>query len=130
MSQIKEFIDITVEKIITSKTVKSSSDLIVLLAGDFNSNAYNNDRFMRLLKFLGNPRDLHKEHHNGKIEYTFRFGSRKPSRRFDYIFAYNQVGNNILKPVIVKSIGAEDIKDDRSNSISDHLALRATLLIN
>ena len=113
-----------------SKTVKFSSDLIVLLAGDFNSNAYSNDRFVRLLNLLGNPRDLHMEFHNGKVEYTFRFGSRKPSRRFDYIFAYNQVGNIKLKPVYVKSIGTEDVQDDSSKSISDHLALKATLLIN
>src|SRR3990170_6795533 len=40
LSQIKNFIDISVEGILKSGIVKSAEELIVVLAGDFNSNAY------------------------------------------------------------------------------------------
>ena len=99
-----------------------------MLAGDFNSDAYNSERYKNLLKHLGFPRDLHKEFNGNKEEYTFAFRSRKPSRRFDYILAYDNWGKFNLKKVNVKSIGVEDVTVD-SVSISDHIALKANLLI-
>jgi endonuclease/exonuclease/phosphatase family metal-dependent hydrolase len=130
LGQIGKFIYSAVDTVLSSHMIQSPQNLIVLLAGDFNSNAYSNDRFLRLQKLLGNPRDLHMEHHGNNKEYTFRFRSRSPSRRFDYIFSYDQVGDNKLKSVDVRSINAEDVKDDSSNSISDHLALKSSILIN
>lgn len=130
LSQIKEFIDTAVEEVIASEIVSSSKNLIVLLAGDFNSNAYSYDRFKSLQSLLGNPRDLHMEYHGSNKEYTFRFRSGNPSRRFDYIFAYDNIIDNKMKRVIVSSISAKDIQDDDNNGISDHLALKATLLLN
>ncbi len=130
LSQIKDFIDTAVEKVIASEIVSSSKNLIVLLAGDFNSNAYSYDRFKSLQNLLGNPRDLHMEFHGSNKEYTFRFRSGNPSRRFDYIFAYDNIIDNKMKRVIVSSIGAKDIQDNDNNGISDHLALKATLLLN
>lgn len=130
LSQIKNFIGAAVEGIIASETTKSYKNLVVLLAGDFNSNAYSYDRYKRLNLLLGNPRDLHMEYHGSNKEYTFGFRSRKPSRRYDYIFSYDQIGEKELRQVKISSIGVKDVLDDSSNSISDHLALEATLLIN
>ena len=128
LDQIKTFIDLAVKGVISSGKVSSSKNLIVLLAGDFNSDAYNSERYKNLLKHLGFPRDLHKEFNGNKEEYTFAFRSRKPSRRFDYILAYDNWGKFNLKKVNVKSIGVEDVTVD-SVSISDHIALKANLLI-
>lgn len=130
LSQIKNFIGAAVEGIIASETTKSYKNLVVLLAGDFNSNAYSYDRYKRLNLLLGNPRDLHMEYHGSNKEYTFGFRSRKPSRRYDYIFSYDQIGEKELRQVKISSIGVKNVLDDSSNSISDHLALEATLLIN
>ncbi|MCK5087531.1 MAG: endonuclease/exonuclease/phosphatase family protein [Melioribacteraceae bacterium] len=130
LGQIGNFINDAVDSIITSGIVHSSENLIALLAGDFNSNAYSDDRFKKLRELLGNPRDLHMEFNGNKKEYTFRFRSRNPSRRFDYIFAYDNIGEIELKKITVKSISADDVQDDKNNSISDHQGLKATLLIN
>ncbi len=130
LSQIKDFIDTAVEEVIASEIVSSSKNLIVLLAGDYNSNAYSYDRFKSLQNLLGDPRDLHMEFHGSNKEYTFRFRSGNPSRRFDYIFAYDNIIDNKMKRVTVSSIGAKDIQDNDNNGISDHLALKATLLLN
>jgi len=129
LAQIKEFIDNAVDTIIKSGTVKSPEDLIVVLAGDFNSNAYDTNRFSTMQKLLGYPRDLHKEFHGLNEEYTFRFSSRNASRRFDYIFAYDSLNQVNFKRVDVQSINAIDVKDAGNNSISDHLGLQATLRI-
>lgn len=129
LGQIGEFIYSAVDSVITSELVESKN-LLVILAGDFNSNAYSYDRFLRLQELLGGPRDLHMEHNGNKKEYTFRFRSRKPSRRFDYIFAYDQINSNKLKEVSVRTIGVEDVKDNQGISISDHAALKANLIVN
>ena len=128
--QIKKFIETSVSKTISSGVISNSENLIVILAGDFNSNAYSLDRFGRLKMLLGSPRDLHKEFHGTKEEYTFAFRERKPSRRFDYIFAYDKIGAVPLKKINLIDSGVEDIKDDNNISISDHLALKANLSIN
>lgn len=130
LKQIKMFIDSAVDNVIKSGIVKSSEDMIVLLAGDFNSDAYNEERFLRLQNLLGFPRDLHKEFHGSNKEYTFRFGSSNASRRFDYVLAYDSIGQTKFKKVDVISINAVDVLDDESNSISDHLGLKASLEIN
>jgi len=130
LSQIKNFIDISVEGILKSGIVKSAEELIVVLAGDFNSNAYSEERFSRMQSLLGYPRDLHKEFHGEKQEHTFRFGSNNASRRFDYIMAYDSIGSEVLRDVEVESIGTIDIKDDTGNSISDHLGLKVALRIS
>ena len=130
LKQIKYFIDEAVDGVLKSGIVKSSEDMIVLLAGDFNSNAYDEERFMKMQNILGYPRDLHKEFHGETQEYTFRFQSRNASRRFDYIMAYDSIGQTKFKKVDVLSINAVDVVDDENNSISDHLGLKASLKIN
>lgn len=130
LAQIKNFIDVSVEGVLKSGIVKSAEELGVVLAGDFNSNAYSEERFSRLQSLLGYPRDLHKEFHGEKQEHTFRFGSNTASRRFDYIMAYDSIGSTAFKNVEVESIGTIDIKDDAGNSISDHLGLKAVIEIN
>lgn len=130
LKQIKKFIDAAVDGVLKSGTVKSSEDMIVLLAGDFNSNAYDGERFRSMQNLLGYPGDLHKEFYGEKEEYTFRFNSTNASRRFDYIMAYDSVGQTTFKKVKVQSINAVDIIDDENNSISDHLGLKASLKIN
>lgn len=130
LQQIKSFIDTALTRAINSEIVPTTKNLVVMLAGDFNSNAYSDNSFNNLKKQLGYPRDLHKEFNGNKEEYTFAFRSRKPSRRFDYIFAYDNLNEFIFRKINVKSIGVKNIVDDNGNSISDHLALKATLLIN
>ena len=130
LKQIKMFIDSAVDSVLKSGIVKSSEDMIVLLAGDFNSNAYDEERFSRLQNLLGYPRDLHKEFHGDNKEHTFRFGSSNASRRFDYIMAYDSIGQTKFKKVDVISINAVDVMDDEGNSISDHLGLKAALRIS
>lgn len=130
LQQIRNFIESTLDSVLNSGIVNSSEDLIVILAGDFNSDAYNEGRFSRLQNLLGYPRDLHKEFHRENKEHTFRFGSSNASRRFDYIMAYDSIGSTAFKNVEIESIGTIDIKDDARNSISDHLGLKATLRIN
>lgn len=130
LQQIMAFIDTALTRAINSEIVPSTNNLVVVLAGDFNSNAYSDNSFNNLKKQLGNPRDLHKEFNGNNQEYTFAFRSRKPSRRFDYIFAYDNLNEFIFRKINIKSIGVKNIVDDNGNSISDHLALKATLLIN
>ena len=130
LRQIKKFIDAAVDSVLKSGTIKSSEDMIVLLTGDFNSDAYDEERFSRLQNLLGYPRDLHKEFHGDNKEHTFRFGSSNASRRFDYIMAYDSIGQMKFKQVDVLSINAVDIMDDENNSISDHLGLKASLKTN
>jgi endonuclease/exonuclease/phosphatase family metal-dependent hydrolase len=130
LAQIEEFISAAVEGLLRDSIIVSPEELIVMLAGDFNSNAYSEERFTRMQSLLGYPRDLHKEFHGDKQEHTFRFGSNNASRRFDYIFAYDSIGQAGFNRVGVSSIGTIDIKDDAGNSISDHLGLEALLKFN
>src|SRR3989304_8947765 len=130
LRQIKKFIDAAVDSVLKSGTIKSSEDMIVLLTGDFNSDAYDEERFMNMQNILGYPRDLHKEFHGETQEYTFRFSSRNASRRFDYIMAYDSIGQTPFKNVKFQCITAVDIMDDENNSISDHLGLKEALRIS
>lgn len=125
LSQIKNFIETSVNGVLSSGIIKSSKDLIVILAGDFNSNAYSVDRFKRLTNMLGSPRDLHKEFNGAKEEYTFR-----GTRRYDYIFAYDSLAANTFRKVKIKSIKINDVVDSEGKSISDHKAIESSIIIN
>lgn len=124
LEQIKGFIAASVKKIIETKLVEPKN-LAVLLAGDFNSNAYSVERFNSMRQILGNPRDLHKEYHGTNEQYTFVFRQGRPSRRFDYIFAYDKISDIELKQITLIDSGVEDVKDIKGNSISDHISLKA-----
>ncbi|NWF88242.1 MAG: hypothetical protein HXY50_02140 [Ignavibacteriaceae bacterium] len=130
LMQINEFIKSAVMAVLQAGKVKSSSDLAVILAGDFNSNAYDQQRFERMKEILGEPRDLHMEFHGDYREHTFRFGSGNASRRFDYILAYDKLNGIPLRKVKTQSINTIDVKDKEGISISDHLGLKASLKIN
>lgn len=129
LDQIYNFINTSIKIAIGSGKIPNSKSLAVLLAGDFNSDAYNQERFNLFINHLGSPRDLHKEFHGSNQEYTFAFRSRRASRRFDYILAYDKLENLNLKKIKVKSIGVDNVKVD-SISISDHFPLKAELLIH
>lgn len=128
LDQIYNFINSAVAGVKNSGLIKDTNELVILLAGDFNSNAYSSKRYEAFINHLGNPRDLHMEFNGTKEEYTFAFRNRKPSRRFDYILAYDKISEYSLKTVDVKSITIHDVKV-ANQSISDHLALKAKILI-
>ena len=125
MKQIYSFINTTVTKVVKSRFVNSSENLIVILAGDFNSNAYSPESYHAMQNILGNPRDLHMEFNGDKQEYTWRFKSTSSPRRFDYIFAYDSLSTNTFRNVTATYIHTKDVRDDQNNSISDHKALKA-----
>ena len=127
MGQIYSFITTTVLKVVESRLVNASENLIVILAGDFNSNAYSPESFGAMLNILGNPRDLHMEFNGNKQEYTWRFRSGSRPRRFDYILAYDSLSTITFKKVAATAINTKDVKDDQNNSISDHKALKANI---
>ena len=127
MKQIYSFINTTVTKVVESRFVNSSENLIVILAGDFNSNAYSPESFRAMLNILGNPRDLHMEFNVNKREFTWRFRSSSRPRRFDYILAYDSLSTNTFRKVAATYINTIDVKDDQNNSISDHKALKANI---
>ncbi len=129
MEQIKKFIWNAVSIVIDSGIVKSPDNLAVMLAGDFNSDAYSSERYANLLHLLGNPRDLDMEYNGEKKDYTFSFGPNRPMRRFDYIFSYDEIESFKLKRLTTQSISAFDVKDDNNVSISDHSALRSIIKI-
>jgi endonuclease/exonuclease/phosphatase family metal-dependent hydrolase len=126
LSQIKDFIFTAITNVIDNNLVNNPKNLVVILAGDFNSNAYDNDRFAQFQKILGYPRDLHKEYHKTNEEYTFR----GRGRRYDYVLTYDRIDNIELKNAVVKSINVEDIVDDHGESISDHRGIKADIIIN
>ena len=130
MKQIYSFLNTTVTKVVNSRFVNSSENLIVILAGDFNSNAYSPESFRAMQNILGNPRDLHMEFNGNKQEYTWRFRSTSSPRRFDYILAYDHLSMNTFKKVAATSINTKDIQDHQNNSISDHKALKANIRLN
>ena len=130
MKQIYSFINTTVTKVIKSRFVNSSENLIVILAGDFNSNAYSPQSFRAMQNILGNPRDLHMEFNGNKQEYTWRFRSDRSPRRFDYILAYDSLDTNTFRKVAATYINTKDVQDDQNNSISDHKALKANIRLD
>jgi len=50
-------------------------------------------------------------------------------KRFDYIFAYDKIGDSNLKRVAVHSINATDVQNNSSESLSDHVGLKSSLFI-
>ncbi|MCK5456095.1 MAG: hypothetical protein KAI45_03145 [Melioribacteraceae bacterium] len=129
LKQIKAFIDNAVYTIFENGVVTNPQNLIVLLTGDFNYNAYSKSDFEILHKYLGRPRDLYKEFNPVIQEYTLIIKFLGLFRRVDYIFAYDYIGKIPLRKVRVKSINVTDVVDKDNESVSDHLALKATLII-
>ena len=125
--QIRDFIEYATYALIKTGKVKSSENLIVILTGDFNSNAYADKQVASLIRDLGSPRDLHQELNSPDEEYTMMVKLFNLYARFDYIFAYDKLGDYSFKKVSTQSINATDVKNDKDGSISDHLALKAVL---
>jgi endonuclease/exonuclease/phosphatase family metal-dependent hydrolase len=128
--QIRDFIEYATYAVLKTGIVGASENMIVLLTGDFNSDAYDKEKLETLLKELGAPRDLHQELNPSKKEYTMMFKLFNMYKRFDYIFAYDHLGSVPFRRVSIQSINATDIKNNQDGSISDHLALKASLLLN
>jgi len=126
-SQIKNFIDYAVNRVLKSRMIKSSAELSVLLTGDFNSDAYNAKDMQILSEELGYPRDLYKEKNPHREEYTMVFKTFNFFKRFDYIWAYDQIGPYPLKQIHIQSINATELTDRHHDSISDHMALKASI---
>ncbi len=130
LKQIQAFIENAAITVLKNKVVESSQNLIVLLTGDFNYDAYDNSDVDIMQQNLGSPRDLYQEFNNDLKEYTLIIKLFNLYKRFDYIFAYDEIGPIQLKKVRVKSINVTDVVDKDENSISDHLAIKATLAID
>ena len=129
LKQIKAFIQNAVNTVLKNGVVANPKNLIVLLTGDFNYNAYSEDDFEILHKYLGRPRDLYHEVNPLVQEYTLIIKFFGLYRRVDYIFAYDYLEKIPLRKVRVKSINVTDVVDIDNESVSDHLALKATLII-
>ena len=125
--QVKNFIDYAVTTVLNSGLIKSPAELSVLLAGDFNSDAYNQKDLQILSEELDFPRDLLREKNPGAEEYTIIFKTFNFFKRFDYIWAYDQIGSFPLKKIRTESINATDLRDGHDDSISDHMALKAAI---
>ncbi len=130
LKQIQAFIENAVTTVLKQKVVENPENLIVILTGDFNYDAYEEKDVETLQKYLGAPRDLHIEFNSDRKEYSMVFSLFRFYKRFDFIFAYDQIGEIPLKKVEVKSINITDVHDDQGNSISDHLALKALLKVD
>lgn len=126
LTQIKDFIFTAINNVIEKNLVNNPQNLVVILAGDFNSNAYDIDRFVQFQKVLGNPRDLHKDYHKTNEEYSFR----GRGRRYDYILNYDKIDDNDLKKVSAKSINVENVLDGNGEAISDHRGIKAILKVD
>ena len=63
-------------------------------------------------------------------EYSMVFKLFGFYRRFDFIFAFDEIGEIPLRKVKVKSINITDVCDYQGKSISDHLALKAVLHVD
>lgn len=126
LEQIGDFVTKAVQEVISKEVIKYPENLTVVLAGDFNSNAYDINRFNSFLKALNYPKDLHKEFHGSYEEYSFR--NRK--RRYDYILAYDKIGRYELNKISTKSINVVNVQDGKGENISDHKGIRVTFLLN
>lgn len=125
LAQIKDFISTAIMKTSNSNLVINTQNLVVILAGDFNSNAYDLNRFVQFEKLLGFPRDLHKDFHGDNQEYTFR----NRARRYDYILSYDKIDDIELKEVTVRSINVENVLDGKGEAISDHRGIKTRINI-
>ena len=86
LKQVHSFIENAVSEVLKNNIVDSSTNLIVILTGDFNYNAYSEEDIETLKKYLGNPRDLHQELNGEMHEYTKIIEWIGLYGRFDYIF--------------------------------------------
>jgi endonuclease/exonuclease/phosphatase family metal-dependent hydrolase len=123
LEQIGDFVTKAVEETIQTGVVKYPDNLTVVLAGDFNSNAYDIDRFNSFIKALDYPKDIHKEFHGNFEEYSFR--NRR--RRYDYVLAYDRIGNYELNKISTKAINVVNVQDGKGENISDHKGIKATI---
>ncbi len=130
LKQIQAFIENAVLTILKNKVIEKPGNLVVLLTGDFNYDAYEENYVETLQKFLGKPRDLHREFNLDNKEYSMVFKLFGFYRRFDFIFAFDEIGEIPLRKVKVKSINITDVSDYQGKSISDHLALKAVLHVD
>lgn len=130
LMQIQAFIENAVITILKNKIVESPQNLIVLLSGDFNYDAYDDDDVEIIQQNLGSPRDLYKEFNADLKEYTLIIELFNFYKRVDYIFAYDKIGEIPLRIVKVNSINVTDVVYENEKSISDHLALKATFLVD
>jgi len=130
VNQIRSFITDAVSKVVENNIVNSPTNLIVLLTGDFNYNAYDENDIEILKKFLGNPRDLHQEFNGEVHEYTKILEWIGLYGRFDYIFAYDRIGSVPMRKVRINSINVTDVIDSEKESVSDHYAIIASLKID
>ena len=126
-TEIYNFVNNAVDSVLTSGIAGSPENLIVILAGDFNSDAYDPSRLTSMMDRLGHPRDLYREVNGDKREATWRFRSGRSGRRFDYILAYDKLGDYKFRRIHAKSVDALDITDSKGESISDHKALTGIL---
>ena len=126
-TEIYNFVNNAVDSVLTSGIAGSPENLIVILAGDFNSDAYDPSRLTSMMDRLGHPRDLYREVNGDKREATWRFRSGRSGRRFDYILAYDKLGDYKFRRIHAKSVNALDITDSKGESISDHKALTGIL---
>lgn len=130
LKQINAFIKNAVITVLKNGVVTNPENLIVLLTGDLNYNAYSENDAETLQKYLGNPRDLYKEYNPLLQEYSLMVKFISIYRRVDYIFAYDYIGKVPLRKVKAKSINVTDVVDKSKESVSDHLALKATIRID
>ena len=129
LEQIQSFIVNAVSEVLRNNIVESSTNLIVILTGDLNYNAYSDCDIKTVKEFLGNPRDLHQEFNEEIQEYTKIVKWMGLYGRFDYIFAYDSIASMPLRRVNINSINVTDIIDDKEESVSDHYAIIASLKI-
>ena len=130
LKQIKAFIENAIIVLLQNNVVTNPKNLIVLLTGDFNLDAYSENDIERVQKFLGQPRDLYQEFNSEIQEYTLIKKFIGLYRRVDYIFAYDYIGKIPLRKVGVKSINVTDVVDKDKESVSDHMAIKATLILD
>lgn len=130
LMQIQAFIENAVITLLKNKIVDSPQNLIVLLSGDFNYDAYDKGDVEIIQQNLGGPRDLYKEFNKEHEEYTLIIKLFGLFRRVDYIFAYDNIGHVEFRKVEIKSINVTDVIDENEESVSDHQALKASLIID
>lgn len=127
LRQIRKFIEYSVYKIVSENLVSSPKNLIVILTGDFNINAYSRNKYNYLLRMLGNPRDLHAEVHKNKEQYSMYIPPIGKAMRFDYVFSYDRLLNYSLKRIEPLTVEVTDIVTKDSVSVSDHNAIISLL---
>lgn len=127
--QVHSFIFNAVSVLLKNNVVDSSTNLIVILTGDLNYDAYSEEDIKTVKKFLGNPRDLHQEYNGELHEYTKIIEWIGLYGRFDYIFAYDSIASLPLRRVNINSINVTDIINEEEESVSDHFAIIASLKI-